>query len=117
MRYYFPVLLALASLTMVTAFAPAAIAQISSQDRAQAVLDALRNRRVLTASYRVKGYGEMQPIADNGTEEGREANRRIAFRLIRPEPVEEEKTALEELEEAATEGDTEVPEAEQGTGE
>ncbi|EAU47005.1 OmpA family protein [Salipiger bermudensis] len=88
-----------------------------SQDRAQAVLDALRNRRVLTASYRVKGYGEMQPIADNGTEEGREANRRIAFRLIRPEPVEEEKTALEELEEAAAEGDTEVPEAEQGTGE
>ena len=88
-----------------------------SQDRAQAVLDALRNRRVLTASYRVKGYGEMQPIADNGTEEGREANRRIAFRLIRPEPVEEEKTALEELEEAATEGDTEVPEVEQGTGE
>lgn len=88
-----------------------------SQDRAQAVLDALRNRRVLTASYRVKGYGEMQPIADNGTEEGREANRRIAFRLIRPEPVEEEKTALEELEEAGAEGDTEVPEAEQGTGE
>ena len=37
MRYYFPVLLALASLTMVTAFAPAAIAQISSQDRAQAL--------------------------------------------------------------------------------
>ena len=88
-----------------------------SQDRAQAVLDALRNRRVLTASYRVKGYGEMQPIADNGTEEGREANRRIAFHLIRPEPVEEEKTALEELEEEAAEGDTEVPEAEQGTGE
>jgi OOP family OmpA-OmpF porin len=88
-----------------------------SQDRAQAVLDALRNRRVLTASYRVKGYGETQPIADNGTEEGREANRRIAFHLIRPEPVEEEKTALEELEEEAAEGDTEVPEAEQGTGE
>ncbi|MBY6002663.1 OmpA family protein [Salipiger bermudensis] len=88
-----------------------------SQDRAQAVLDALRNRRVLTASYRVKGYGETQPIADNGTEEGREANRRIAFRLIRPEPVEEEKTALEELEEEAGEGDTEAPEAEQGTGE
>ncbi|MCA0961715.1 OmpA family protein [Salipiger bermudensis] len=88
-----------------------------SQDRAQAVLDALRNRRVLTASYRVKGYGETQPIADNGTEEGREANRRIAFHLIRPEAVEEEKTALEELEEAGAEGDTEVPEAEQGTGE
>ncbi len=77
-----------------------------SQDRAQSVLDALRNRNVLTASYRVKGYGEEQPIADNGTEEGREANRRIEFRLIRPEAHEETPTTLEELEDGATSGDT-----------
>ncbi|WP_417720421.1 OmpA family protein [Salipiger sp.] len=83
-----------------------------SQERAQAVLDALRNRRVLTASYRVTGYGEEQPIADNGTEEGREANRRIEFRLIRPEPVEDEVTTLETLEGDGADG-TDAPQDEQ----
>ncbi|EPX79749.1 OmpA family protein [Salipiger mucosus] len=75
-----------------------------SQERAQAVLEALRNRRVLTAAYRVTGYGEEQPIADNDTEAGREANRRIEFRLVEPEPVPEEPTTLEEMEEPAAEG-------------
>ncbi len=56
-----------------------------SQDRAQAVLDALRDQEVLTARFIAKGYGEDRPVADNGTEAGREANRRIEFRLIRPE--------------------------------
>ena len=54
-----------------------------SQERAQAVLDALRMRLVPVKHYTVKGYGEEQPIADNDTEEGREANRRIEFKLIR----------------------------------
>lgn len=54
-----------------------------SQDRAQAVLEALRTRRVPTLNYSVRGYGESTPIADNGTAEGREANRRIAFTLLR----------------------------------
>jgi OOP family OmpA-OmpF porin len=40
---------------------------------------------VLTANLTAKGYGESEPIADNDTEEGREANRRIEFRLILPE--------------------------------
>ncbi|PVA10671.1 hypothetical protein DC366_07240 [Pelagivirga sediminicola] len=53
-----------------------------SQQRANAVLDALRSRRVLTSSFTAKGYGEAQPIAGNDTEEGREANRRIEFKLI-----------------------------------
>ncbi len=75
-----------------------------SRDRAQSVLDALRNRRVLTSSYRVKGYGETLPIADNSTEEGREANRRIEFKLVRPEPTEEEPTALEQIEQESAEG-------------
>ena len=55
-----------------------------SQDRAQAVLGALMSRRVLTGNLTAVGYGETVPIADNGTEDGREANRRIEFRLLRP---------------------------------
>ena len=67
-----------------------------SQDRAQSVLNALRDRRVLTASYRAKGYGEVNPIATNDTEEGREANRRIEFRLIEQESTENPDETVEE---------------------
>lgn len=72
-----------------------------SQARADSVLNELRARRVLTASYDAKGYGEARPIADNKTEEGREENRRIEFHLIRPEATDEEATGLEEAEAAA----------------
>ncbi len=75
-----------------------------SQARANAVLNELRLRRVLTSSISAKGYGESQPIADNDSEGGREANRRIEFRLIRPEPVKERQTGLESLEEPVEEG-------------
>ena len=74
-----------------------------SQDRAGAVLDALRARRVPVASFEAKGYGEADPIADNDTAAGREANRRIEFRLIVPETTPEEPTALEEAESPAAE--------------
>ncbi|TMV35545.1 OmpA family protein, partial [Thioclava sp. BHET1] len=52
-----------------------------SQSRAEAVLTALMARRVLVGNLSAKGYGEADPIADNGTEAGREANRRIEFHL------------------------------------
>ncbi|SLN21465.1 OmpA family protein [Roseisalinus antarcticus] len=74
-----------------------------SQDRAQAVLTALSQRRVPVSSFRAVGYGEDDPIADNATEDGREANRRIEFRLI-DTAAEEEATGLEQIEaEAAAE--------------
>ncbi|MFE3837358.1 OmpA family protein [Pseudogemmobacter sonorensis] len=53
-----------------------------SQARAEAVLMALLGRRVDTSGMVATGYGEANPIADNATEEGREANRRIEFVLI-----------------------------------
>ncbi|MDR5653461.1 OmpA family protein [Ruixingdingia sedimenti] len=56
-----------------------------SQDRAEAVLEALSGMRVPVSNLTAKGYGATEPVADNATEEGREANRRIAFKLIEPE--------------------------------
>ena len=64
-----------------------------SQSRADAVLNALLARRVLTTNLTARGYGESEPIADNGTEEGREANRRIEFKLLVPPRPEEEASA------------------------
>lgn len=53
-----------------------------SEDRAEAVVDALMQRRVLTSNLHPMGYGEAHPIASNDTETGREANRRIEFTLL-----------------------------------
>ncbi|SIS55668.1 OmpA-OmpF porin, OOP family [Roseivivax lentus] len=75
-----------------------------SQERAQAVLFALTERRVLTSSYRAVGYGEAQPIADNDTAEGREANRRIEFTLIPRETPADEETTLESVEAPGQDG-------------
>ena len=56
--------------------------QALSQARAEAVQMALLGRRVDTSNMLAKGYGESTPIAENTTEQGREANRRIEFTLI-----------------------------------
>lgn len=80
-----------------------------SQQRAEAVLAALRMRRVPTGSFTAVGNGEADPIADNDTEAGREANRRIEFHLIEPEPIEEQPTALEEAEAGAPEDTAQQP--------
>lgn len=55
-----------------------------SQARAESVRLSLQGRGAPVEAITAKGYGEGTPIADNGTEEGREANRRIEFTLLQP---------------------------------
>ncbi len=86
-----------------------------SQRRAEAVLEALMTRQVLVSGLVAKGYGEENPIADNATAAGREANRRIEFRLpgrAAPEPVipmERDPELEAQLEIRVTEGAGETP--------
>ena len=53
-----------------------------SSKRARAVLEQLAFRGAWFGNLTARGYGESKPIADNGTDEGRERNRRIEFRLL-----------------------------------
>jgi len=53
-----------------------------SQQRSQSVVDHLASLGLKAERFTAQGYGPNQPIADNGTEEGREQNRRIEFVLI-----------------------------------
>ncbi len=48
-----------------------------SERRAQAVADYLKSRGVNPALLNVVGMGELAPIADNSTKEGRQMNRRV----------------------------------------
>ena len=54
-----------------------------SERRASRVRDLLASRGVAASRLSVRGYGETDPIADNGTAEGRQANRRVQLE-IRP---------------------------------
>jgi len=55
--------------------------QMLSERRADAVRDALLARGVEAARVEAVGYGEARPIADNGTLDGRQKNRRIEIVL------------------------------------
>jgi outer membrane protein OmpA-like peptidoglycan-associated protein len=46
------------------------------------VVEFLKEKGIGTARLEWKGYGETQPLADNETEEGRAANRRIEFKIL-----------------------------------
>lgn len=54
-----------------------------SERRAARVRDLLASRGVAASRLAVQGYGASDPIADNGTAEGRQANRRVQLE-IRP---------------------------------
>lgn len=57
--------------------------QALSERRANTVRDYLIGQGVAAELLSAKGYGEMQPIADNHTAEGREKNRRVELRLVK----------------------------------
>lgn len=97
-----------------------------SRQRAEAVLTALAARGLDTSAMTAQGYGAAEPIADNATEEGRVANRRIAFRLVPPdrpvllpglEPAEPEDDGEAVLTPAPVDGDDDIPMLEPEDGE
>lgn len=53
-----------------------------SQRRAQSVADYLISQGVDAERLVVRGYGETQPVAPNGTAEGRARNRRVELRIL-----------------------------------
>jgi outer membrane protein OmpA-like peptidoglycan-associated protein len=53
-----------------------------SERRAGSVADYLESRGVRSARIGIRGFGEMQPIASNDTEEGRAANRRVEIKIV-----------------------------------
>lgn len=55
---------------------------VLSQDRAQAVLQRLVELGIPAERITSRGEGETKPIADNDTDEGKAANRRIEFVLV-----------------------------------
>lgn len=61
--------------------------QVLSERRANAVASYLLSKQVLEARIEAVGFGEKYPIADNSTDAGRSANRRVELSLI---PITEE---------------------------
>jgi outer membrane protein OmpA-like peptidoglycan-associated protein len=57
-----------------------------SQQRAESVVVYIVGKGVAKKRLVAKGFGPDKPIADNGTPEGREANRRVEFNIIKQGP-------------------------------
>jgi OmpA-OmpF porin, OOP family len=54
-----------------------------SQSRAESVLNYFVTNGIQVSRLSAKGYGSSKPIADNNTEQGRQKNRRVEFKIIK----------------------------------
>jgi outer membrane protein OmpA-like peptidoglycan-associated protein len=53
-----------------------------SQNRARSVADYLATKGVQSARVATQGFGASQPVADNNTEAGKQANRRVEIKIV-----------------------------------
>ena len=59
----------------------ATVNETLSQQRAEAVVTYLTNKGIAASRMTAKGYGAGSPVATNGTEDGRQKNRRTEFEI------------------------------------
>ena len=64
-----------------------AINQPLSENRAQAVATSLTAKGVASSRITTKGYGSTQPVGDNSTAEGKQANRRVEVAIYANEKM------------------------------
>jgi OOP family OmpA-OmpF porin len=57
-----------------------------SQQRAESVAKYMSSKGVKAARMEPKGFGPDRPVADNETDPGREANRRVEFNILKQGP-------------------------------
>jgi OOP family OmpA-OmpF porin len=53
-----------------------------SEARAKVVVDYLVKKGIEATLLEFRGYGSLQPIADNATPDGRKMNRRVEFKIL-----------------------------------